>query len=833
MNKQNKRILSTLAAVALSLTSYTTISHADSGASEPIPSGTGVATLDHSYHSASIANNIREFQYDNGANVRPTSGIEKMPIRGAALTSNLPITGTISYHTGARVLTSVNIYTIYYGATSTYGSSCAPTPPALSDAAVLNPFLRSIGTSPWYATNTRYFQQIAGVTSFVSNAVNFPSANCTFINSATAGTGTSLAQTGTKSPQAIVDNVLAAKTFPTDPSALYFVFTDATVNVNGFNSGTKAFCGYHGFFTPTGAASAVQYSFVGNPGTTASALGGCAGQTTSSPNGNVQADAMASVTAHELVETVSDPQLNAWFDSAGNENGDKCAWVYGATTTIGGAASNVVIGGANYLVQQNWDPVLSNCYSAPLALPAFSASVTTSSVTLLGGAAGTAANITPVTAVGGSGGYNFSISPSLPAGLIFDPFTGNISGIASTILAPTAETVSVIDGRGGSITGLNFTLTINYPILSATVASATLNLAVGTSVPTNTIPVKGVGGSGVYTYTSAATLPAGLTLNPNTGAITGTPTVMLASPALETFTVTATVGGSITKTFSISIPQLSATVTSPTVSLLGGLLGTSANVTPVKATGGSGKYTYTISPALPTGLKLNSSTGAITGIAAGNLASPVTESVTVTATIGGSIAGLTFSLAINYPALTSSVVTSSVRLLVGINAAANTIPVKAAGGSGSFIYSIAPTLPAGFSFNSTTGAITGNSSSLVVPQLETATVTDSVTGGSKTNNFTLTVNAALAAALTPSTIQFKLGTASTSTVAPIVTGGYSPYTFALGSPPTGVTINAGSGLITYTVPKKNSVGLSATNYTVTVTDLAGYKTTYIVNIAIA
>jgi len=40
---------------------------------------------------------------------------------------------------------------------------------------------------------------------------------------------------------------------------------------------------------------------------------------------------MISVIAHELTETASDPEVNAWYDSSGTagENADKCAWSYG------------------------------------------------------------------------------------------------------------------------------------------------------------------------------------------------------------------------------------------------------------------------------------------------------------------------------------------------------------------------------------------------------------------------------------------------------------------------------------------------------------------------
>ena len=185
MNKQNIKSFIALALAALFLSTTVTVSFADSGASEQIPAGTEVATLDHSFHSASSSNNIREFHYDNGANSTPTSGIEKMPIRGAALTSNLPIAGTILYHAGGPVLTSVNIYTIWYGATATYGNSCAQTP--TGDSAVLTPFLRNVGTSSWYTTNTRYYSRTGSANNFVTNNVNNPANNCAFVNSSTYG----------------------------------------------------------------------------------------------------------------------------------------------------------------------------------------------------------------------------------------------------------------------------------------------------------------------------------------------------------------------------------------------------------------------------------------------------------------------------------------------------------------------------------------------------------------------------------------------------------------------------------------------------------------------
>jgi hypothetical protein len=81
-----------------------------------------------------------------------------------------------------------------------------------------------------------------------------------------------------------------------------------------------------------------------------------------SPNGNVGADGMASIIAHELEEAITDPKLNAWFDSRGYENADKCAWTFGTTTQLpNGSYSNVTLGSRSYLIQRNWNAGTQSC----------------------------------------------------------------------------------------------------------------------------------------------------------------------------------------------------------------------------------------------------------------------------------------------------------------------------------------------------------------------------------------------------------------------------------------------------------------------------------------
>ena len=65
---------------------------------------------------------------------------------------------------------------------------------------------------------------------------------------------------------------------------------------------------------------------------------------------------MANVIAHETEEAISDPDLNAWFDSAGNENADKCNFRFGTTSiAANGAHFNQTLGTLNFLLQMNWE----------------------------------------------------------------------------------------------------------------------------------------------------------------------------------------------------------------------------------------------------------------------------------------------------------------------------------------------------------------------------------------------------------------------------------------------------------------------------------------------
>jgi hypothetical protein len=108
-------------------------------------------------------------------------------------------------------------------------------------------------------------------------------------------------------------------------------------------SESGAFCAYHSYYGsgPT-IYAAIPYA----------AWLGCSGG--QRPNSD-EADDTLNVLSHEHNEMITNPAGGGWFDAAGQENGDKCAWTFGPT--LGGAAGaryNQSIAGRRYYLQEEW-----------------------------------------------------------------------------------------------------------------------------------------------------------------------------------------------------------------------------------------------------------------------------------------------------------------------------------------------------------------------------------------------------------------------------------------------------------------------------------------------
>lgn len=128
----------------------------------------------------------------------------------------------------------------------------------------------------------------------------------------------------------------------------------------------------------------------------------------------------------------------------------------------------------------------------------------------------------------------YSIAPALPAGLLFDPQTGVISGMPTVVTADAAYTVIGTNAAGSAEATLRLSVQAALaPPASLAYATPRALYTAGQAVVPNTALVTG-GTPSAFTVMPA--LPAGLSLNVLTGAITGTPAAI---QPLTTYTVTA------------------------------------------------------------------------------------------------------------------------------------------------------------------------------------------------------------------------------------------------------------------------------------------------------
>ncbi len=183
--------------------------------------------------------------------------------------------------------------------------------------------------------------------------------------------------------------------------------------------------------------------------------------------------------------------------------------------------TNVVTVGSSTI-----DFTLSNCLVlAPAALRI-------STEVLTGGTVGLTYNET-LAATGGIPGYAWSLNPGsnpLPVGLSLNP-TGVISGVATTA-GTTMITVRVTDSVGGTATK-ELILTISPVGAPVTITSLSL-LPAGTVGTAYSTTLAASGGTGALSWSVVSgALPVGVTLNPSTGLLSGTPTTQ----GTSTFTI--------------------------------------------------------------------------------------------------------------------------------------------------------------------------------------------------------------------------------------------------------------------------------------------------------
>jgi len=415
--------------------------------------------------------------------------------------------------------------------------------------------------------------------------------------------------------------------------------------------------------------------------------------------------------------------------------------------------------------------------------PATGATLDKASVKLCASGTTTNCALTSV-AIAGKGTYSVSA-----LGIVtFTPertFTGVAPGL----------TYSITDSVGNVVTNtVTATVTPTPPtITTPAIPSTGIGVPITPVAQTLTLGNSDIPSTGTWTITAGA-LPAGLTMNPNTGEITGTPTVL--GNFSFTVRVTDASGQTATKVESISVFNGPTITTVPlTYSVYAGTpLTITDTVTP-----GAGVIKPTAAwsaTGLPAGMTINTTTGVISGTPTTDGVYPIVVQVT-------DVNNLSDTETLTVTVTTKPVITTPTPLTRAVQGVAITaIPQTKTQGTASIpaagAWAITSgALPAGLSFNPDSGEITGTATvSGTFPF--TVQLTDAA-GEIATKAESITVIAPPTVTTSPLSRKFYAGTLNSITsTATIGTGAITPTGWSATSLPPGMTINASTGLISGT-----------------------------------
>jgi hypothetical protein len=222
------------------------------------------------------------------------------PIRYAAPRGTKPpmqLKANITNHGGPVIVTPKVVY-IFWGPSFNNVAS-----PDYSYAQELRSYRNQLGSTPEFNVITQY----------------------SGIELANLGAGTPDWFDTTTPPLNVTDATVRSKInqylsmYPANASAIYEVvlpsssYSSSSLGVSCGAPSSATYCAYHNYFTS--GSTVVKYAVLPYQ-----SCGGC-----QSP-GRTPAQNQEHFMVHETREAVTDPQLNAWYDSAGEEADDKCNW---------------------------------------------------------------------------------------------------------------------------------------------------------------------------------------------------------------------------------------------------------------------------------------------------------------------------------------------------------------------------------------------------------------------------------------------------------------------------------------------------------------------------
>jgi len=226
----------------------------------------------------------------------------------------------LQFH-GGPVQTSTanhNVYPIFWGSswTSTFSST---------RTGIATTFYGGLGGSSYANTNTEYY-----------NSSNVHVSSGATANTALSDT-TAHAPSGDPGTTAVLNEVSHMTGGHPSAGAYYPVYSDSP-------RGSAGYCAWHSSGTIGGVQ--VQFGFFFS-------LYNDPGCSPTYPSSAPQLVNLGNVSGHEWSEMETDPQLNAWYDQQGNENADKCAWMFNGTQHFTNSSS--------WTIQGNWSNAANGC----------------------------------------------------------------------------------------------------------------------------------------------------------------------------------------------------------------------------------------------------------------------------------------------------------------------------------------------------------------------------------------------------------------------------------------------------------------------------------------
>lgn len=134
--------------------------------------------------------------------------------------------------------------------------------------------------------------------------------------------------------------VLTANGTTPDTDGIYFVYTSNPSHDNR--------CAWHNHGTCKGVDIQVAYM----PSTTGGVAECDPGNLYNCNSYSQGTRSLANVTSHEFMETITNADLSAWYDSSDSEIADKCAWNF---------SSCVTLTNGSWQLQEEWDNATSSC----------------------------------------------------------------------------------------------------------------------------------------------------------------------------------------------------------------------------------------------------------------------------------------------------------------------------------------------------------------------------------------------------------------------------------------------------------------------------------------